>query len=128
LIFTLFARASLIYICSTLRELLMGAKIFQEVGNTLKESMDLGDNDLSILLSEFPDLLLWVLSLGERSVSLSHKVWFADMATRVMMVCQRQDDVAEDAARDFLWPEGRKNYDGCTLRDSASAGLTSFGF
>jgi hypothetical protein len=99
----------------------MNMKIFQEVGNMLEKSMDIGDRDLNILLSTFPDLMLWVLFLGGSAAVLPRKVWFAKMVTRILMVCETEDNMIKDAANAFLWPEGRENYNGCTSHDLVSA-------
>jgi hypothetical protein len=120
LIFTLFARASLIYIYSALRDLLMNVKMFQELGNMLEESMDIGDYDLNILLGTFPDLMLWVLFLGGSVAGLSHKVWFAKTAARILRVFKIEDNMIKGSAAAFLWPEKRENYD-----DSAPYGTAS---
>jgi hypothetical protein len=124
LIFALFARACLIYIYSALRELLTNVKIFQEIGNRMGVGLDIGDHDLNDLLSAFPDLMLWVLCLG-RGVVLSSKVSFAEMTTRILKAKETEDRMTKDLATAFLWPEGRKNYDGSTFGDVGSDDVSS---
>lgn len=111
LIFTLFARASLLYIYSMLRDLLMNVKMFEELGNILEESMDIDDKDLNLLLGTFPDLMLWMLFLGGGMAALSRKIWYAKTAGRILRVWKVEDNMIKGAATAFLWPEGRENYD-----------------
>ncbi|KFY02862.1 hypothetical protein O988_01861 [Pseudogymnoascus sp. VKM F-3808] len=128
LIFTFFARASLLYIYSALRDLLMNVKMFQEVGNQLQDSLDMNDSDLDIFLGTFPDLMLWVLFLGGSVVDFPQKIWFSKTAARVLRACKVEDNNVKRAAVAFLWPEDRENYNDSAPHDTLIVDLHGPGF
>jgi len=64
------------------------------------------EGELNVLLATFPDLLLWEIFIGRRIADPRDIPFFAQQATKVLMVrkVEERSDILV-AAEKFLWPE-----------------------
>lgn len=106
-LFKTFGFTCLIYIYSIFRELPKELGMNVMLAKRVKIAMEsCGEGELRVLLATFSDLLLWEMFICGRIADLRDRLFFAQQATKVLMVrkVEERSDILV-AAEKFLWPE-----------------------